>query len=136
MRDSASGLPQLVENVASPKERLGTSAGLSRTSVTNIEKGRQVVPVHVLVEFASALGVPLTRLVPEVVAQPSKAALDKVHSLEPARQAWALKFVEQAVGQMESIEDATTIRASSQEGRRTTENRKGRPAAHSRGKAR
>jgi transcriptional regulator with XRE-family HTH domain len=38
---------------------------LSRTSVTNIEKGRQKMMLHTLWQFASALGVDPTVLLPD-----------------------------------------------------------------------
>jgi transcriptional regulator with XRE-family HTH domain len=47
------------------QQRLATHLRLSRTSITNIEKGRQPVDVHVLVEIANALGVSLLKLIPE-----------------------------------------------------------------------
>ena len=46
------------------QERLGTLVGLSRTSITNIEKGRQHVPLHQLYRIADALDVTPTMLLP------------------------------------------------------------------------
>lgn len=43
---------------------LGRMVGLSRPSVTNIEKGRQQVSVELLVELAAALGVSPENLIP------------------------------------------------------------------------
>jgi transcriptional regulator with XRE-family HTH domain len=54
------------------QEELAKRVGLSRTSVTNIEKGRQQVPLHMLYLFAGALGVE------PVVLLPSKRSLSKV----------------------------------------------------------
>lgn len=39
------------------QEQLGRAVGLTRTSVNNIEHGRQKVLVHTLLELASACGV-------------------------------------------------------------------------------
>jgi transcriptional regulator with XRE-family HTH domain len=47
------------------QQKLAELLGLSRTSVTNIEKGRQPVDIHVLVRIANTLGVALLKLVPE-----------------------------------------------------------------------
>lgn len=43
---------------------LGDSVGLSRTSITNIERGRQQVALHMLYEIASALRVEPQDLLP------------------------------------------------------------------------
>jgi transcriptional regulator with XRE-family HTH domain len=43
---------------------LSKKCGLSRTSITNIETGRQHLSVHRLAELAAILGVPLGNLVP------------------------------------------------------------------------
>jgi transcriptional regulator with XRE-family HTH domain len=48
------------------QEFLGQQVGLSRTSVTNVEQGRQAILVHQLVEFARALHVEPSALLPSV----------------------------------------------------------------------
>jgi transcriptional regulator with XRE-family HTH domain len=47
------------------QEALGVNVGLSRTSITNIELGRQHLTLHMLYEFASALGVDPHHLLPD-----------------------------------------------------------------------
>jgi len=47
------------------QDALSKRVGLSRTSVTNIEKGRQQVPLHALYTFADALGVEPIVLLPD-----------------------------------------------------------------------
>lgn len=47
------------------QEALASMVSLTRTSVTNIEKGRQQLLVHTLVEIAKALKVSLESLLPE-----------------------------------------------------------------------
>lgn len=47
------------------QEALAKRVGLSRTSITNIEKGRQQIPLHALYTFADALGVDPTALLPD-----------------------------------------------------------------------
>lgn len=44
--------------------RLGRTVGLSRTSITNIERGRQHVALHHLFAIADALNVPPAVLLP------------------------------------------------------------------------
>ncbi|MFN7141726.1 MAG: helix-turn-helix domain-containing protein [Limisphaerales bacterium] len=49
------------------QEAVAASIGLSRTSLTNIEKGRQKLLLHTLAELASALAVPSSELLPGTV---------------------------------------------------------------------
>lgn len=44
---------------------LAQEIGLTRTSIVNIEAGRQRLPIHMLYAVAHALGVPATCLLPE-----------------------------------------------------------------------
>jgi transcriptional regulator with XRE-family HTH domain len=48
-----------------PQQELATLSGLSRASIANIENGKQRVLVHQLLQFADALGVEVSALVPE-----------------------------------------------------------------------
>lgn len=48
------------------QERLAELVSLTRTSITNIEKGRQKLPIHTLYVFANALGVAPRDLLPEI----------------------------------------------------------------------
>jgi transcriptional regulator with XRE-family HTH domain len=45
---------------------LGNAVGLTRTSIVNIERGRQKILLHSLFEFATALGVEPAALLPRV----------------------------------------------------------------------
>lgn len=55
------------------QEALATQVSLTRTSITNIERGRQGMMVHTLVQLASALRVPIAELLPEPVNTGSNA---------------------------------------------------------------
>jgi len=57
------------------QEELGGALGLSRTSIANLEAGRQRVPVHLLAQAARRLGVDLTALVPPVDDQQDAGVL-------------------------------------------------------------
>jgi transcriptional regulator with XRE-family HTH domain len=48
------------------QERLAELASLTRTSITNIEKGRQKLPIHTLYALANALGAEATELLPDL----------------------------------------------------------------------
>jgi transcriptional regulator with XRE-family HTH domain len=52
------------------QEALADLVSLTRTSITNIEKGRQKLLVHKLLEIAGALGIDVVSLLPE--SNPSK----------------------------------------------------------------
>ena len=53
------------------QEELAARVTMTRTSVTNIEKGRQKLLLHTLFDLASALEVPVAQLIPEPTeAQP------------------------------------------------------------------
>lgn len=43
---------------------LAQEVGLLRTSIANIEAGRQRLPIYMLYRIATALGVPVTNLLP------------------------------------------------------------------------
>lgn len=47
------------------QDDLAASVALSRTSITNLESGRQQVPLHTLYEIAEALGSSLKELLPD-----------------------------------------------------------------------
>ena len=55
------------------QQALADAVGLTRTSITNLEQGRQQVPLHVLYALASVLGIPLKSLIPDsvVLARPT-----------------------------------------------------------------
>ena len=72
------------------QHRLGRLAGLSRTSITNIEKGRQHVSLHQLYRIAYALEVPPHLLLP---TRPAPDALKSAQTLpegtDPKIAEWA-----------------------------------------------
>ena len=56
------------ERIGITQSELGIRVGLSRTSITNIERGRQVVLVHQLLELSAALDVAAAALLPTTSA--------------------------------------------------------------------
>jgi transcriptional regulator with XRE-family HTH domain len=52
-------------DVPMSQDALSKRVGLSRTSVTNIENGRQQVPLHMIYSFADALGITPSDLLPD-----------------------------------------------------------------------
>lgn len=77
------------------QEALGVKVSLTRTSVTNIEKGRQQLLVHTLVEIAKALNIAPESLLPE--PQSSMEKLDDLLKTEsPQAQEWIRAVVDTA----------------------------------------
>lgn len=76
------------------QEKLGKIVGLSRTSITNIEQGRQHIAVHQLVQFADALGIAPEALLPALsTAAPSGWVADKLPAdTNPEIASWAAKL--------------------------------------------
>lgn len=75
---------QARENLGISQQELASQVSLTRTSVTNIEKGRQKFLAHTLVDLASALQVDLMSLLPKHVFAPA-TELDELlenHPLE------------------------------------------------------
>lgn len=64
------------------QEDLGKAVGLTRTSVTNIERGRQKILLHTLADFSTALGISAARLLPESSVEP-RPNLDRVLKDKP-----------------------------------------------------
>lgn len=46
------------------QDELALQVGLTRTSITNVEKGRQKLLLHTLIQIANILGIPPVRLLP------------------------------------------------------------------------
>jgi transcriptional regulator with XRE-family HTH domain len=59
------------------QQALAEQVGLNRSSITNIEKGRQRFPLHLLFSLASAVGVPPAALLPERKNIPESGYIDK-----------------------------------------------------------
>ena len=57
-------LREVRERKAVPQQELATLASLTRSSIANIESGKQRVLLHQIVQFAEALGVSIMELVP------------------------------------------------------------------------
>src|SRR5690242_12049332 len=84
-------LRELREQKDIPQEELATFAGLTRSSIANIESGKQRVFVHQLLQFAARLKVGVAELLserefaPEAVQEASRqdrtAFLERVKSL-------------------------------------------------------
>ena len=79
------------------QEKLGLLVGLSRTSITNIERGRQHVAVHQLLAIADALAVRPEALLPSAggASQPTRLAV----KLPPGTDKHIVDWAEKVAGE-------------------------------------
>lgn len=78
------------------QEQVATVVGMSRTSVTNIEAGRQQIPLHLLVRLAGAVGVEPADLLPDNEDEPRRDRLpheELLHDLDERSQGWARRVM-------------------------------------------
>lgn len=69
------------------QESLANSVGLTRTSITNIEKGRQRLSLHTLAEIAGVLQVDVGTLLPQVTSE-KRLINDKLEGRPDAEKRW------------------------------------------------
>lgn len=74
------------------QQQLADKVSLTRTSITNIEKGRQPVQSHVLVALAHALKTSVNEILPQADVEPAAALPEH---LDQAKQAWVKKILTQ-----------------------------------------
>lgn len=70
---------------------LADSVGLSRTSITNIERGNQHIPLHLLPELAAAVGDDVHELLPPLA---NGALLPMLADLSASDREWVRRVVE------------------------------------------
>jgi transcriptional regulator with XRE-family HTH domain len=81
---------QAREEAGFSQQKLGTLVKLSRTSITNIELGRQKFLLHTLLDIALALKVRPIRLLPEMDTSLEK----EINKLPQEEQSWVRSVVE------------------------------------------
>ncbi len=79
------------------QDALAQLVGLTRTSLTNIENGRQHPPLHIICDIAEQLEVDVTVLLPRPLATPGSLDAD-VLARSHVRDAHELAFIETAIG--------------------------------------
>jgi transcriptional regulator with XRE-family HTH domain len=78
------------------QEALGRAVGLTRTSVTNIEKGRQHVPLHMAFVLAEAMKAPPDDLLPDLSSLEQQRSLAQLlEGVHPDQQEWMRRVVGQ-----------------------------------------
>jgi transcriptional regulator with XRE-family HTH domain len=91
------------------QEELGARVGLSRVSVTNIERGAQHFPAHMLIALAKAVGVDPTSLLPNetAIGIVPQELLSNVSAVE---QEWINKIVRSDANEPKKGKNAKTHR--------------------------
>lgn len=79
---------QARENRSCTQEELAAKVSLSRTSITNIEQGRQQFMAHTLIEIASALAVTPASLLPEINTKFADTLDEKLKDLPLNKRRW------------------------------------------------
>jgi transcriptional regulator with XRE-family HTH domain len=75
------------------QEGLARAVGLSRTSITNIEKGRQPVQAHVLARLAEVLNTSIVALVPHRGDVEEPGVTTKLANYSAPTQAWVKRVI-------------------------------------------
>lgn len=70
------------------QEELAKRVSLTRTSITNIEKGRQRVMLHTLAQIAEVLGVSVSALLPDMELEAGKKLNQALKSHSKAARDW------------------------------------------------
>lgn len=84
----------LRERASLTQDELARGVGLTRTSVTNIEGGRQKVLLHTLYDIAEALGVPPEALLPTVSEEPTEEIVGLLPAgLTPEEREWVARLL-------------------------------------------
>ncbi|MCL4541602.1 MAG: helix-turn-helix domain-containing protein, partial [Chloroflexi bacterium] len=75
------------------QEELAQHIGLTRTSIANIERGRQRVQIHTLYTLAKVLHVPLGTLLPVDETAVDARISEEVATRPPEEQEWIRRIV-------------------------------------------
>ena len=75
------------------QEELGARVSLSRTSITNIEKGRQKILLHTLADIAEALQVAPVKLLPQNGAESEMGLDDALRDRPDTEREWIMSAV-------------------------------------------
>jgi transcriptional regulator with XRE-family HTH domain len=78
------------------QSEIAADVGLSRTSVANIERGRQRLTLHLLIEFARALQVEPCDLLPATYPEPEVKPDRRLRELPPEDQEAFLRIMRRA----------------------------------------
>ena len=116
--------------------QLANVAGLSRTSITNIETGRQPIYAHTLARVADVLGKPIIDFFPRTKRlQVASDASEQLQRLDAGKRRWVVRILETA-NPREAPPDGTEISDSPEESARPPQRSGGEKAASANRQAR
>lgn len=75
------------------QDQLGEAVSLSRTSITNIERGRQGVQVSLLVRIAQTLGKKVADFIPGDGVQKAQSLPEQLKTPDKRRLEWAARVI-------------------------------------------
>ncbi len=80
------------------QQGLANLVSLTRTSITNVEKGRQKLLLHTLADMAKALQVEPASLLPKLEAEPERVLEDALKDRPRSEKEWVKSVVTAARG--------------------------------------
>jgi DNA-binding XRE family transcriptional regulator len=90
------------------QEALAQAIGLSRTSIVNIEKGRQPVHLHLVAQMANSLETEVIKLLPEKSPAAGSEMVSELQKVSPSARSWVERVITQSAFRRES-ENGTEI---------------------------
>jgi len=89
--------------MGSTQAQIAARASMTRSSLANIEAGRQRIPIHILVSVAEVLGVDVVELFPTRIANDNQAGLDAFFmQLDEEPEITSRDFIQGAIAQLGS----------------------------------
>ena len=99
------------EQLDRTQDELAAQVGLTRTSITNIEQGRQKIQVHMLYSLAAALDTAVIALLPLIPAGTRNRADIEAQlppGLDLAEQEWIIRILTQPEGNTDATDDTAS----------------------------
>jgi DNA-binding XRE family transcriptional regulator len=101
------------------QEALAKSVGMSRTSIVNIEKGRQPVHLHLVAKIATSLGTSVSVLIPDVTLLASPTLVPDLKKVSEQNRPFVERIMS-ATAYRKGVDDATQIFAGEAQSGRIT----------------
>jgi DNA-binding XRE family transcriptional regulator len=112
------------------QEALSKSVGLSRTSIVNIEKGRQPVQLHLVARMATSLGIGTALLIPDPDLLKRTELPPDLAKVSEHNRPWVERIFSSSALQKESV-GAAKVLSSKTQGGGTSSSSKGKKSTRS-----